>query len=279
MHRRAFLSALAGAAAGAAALRRAAAAVAREGRPIGVQLYTVRELLARDFEGTLARVAEIGYREVEFAGYFSRSPAQVRRALGGAGLDAPGAHVDLDAIGEGWERTLAAAAEMGHRYLIVPWIPEVQRTPAGYRRLAERFNRAGEQARRAGIRFGFHNHDYDFAPVGGEVPYDVLLAETDPELVVQELDLFWIAAGGGDPLEYFARFPGRFHLVHLKDMDATPQRRMTDVGQGAIDFARILAHARQAGIRHYFVEHDSPASPLASIRASYEFVRRLEIPA
>ena len=241
---------------------------------IGLQLYTIRGAMAKDFDGSLARVAEIGYREVEFAGYFGRSPQQVRAVLERLGLDAPAAHVPLEALRDDWERTLEAARTIGHRYLVVPWIPAETRTSAGYRAVADLFNRAGEAARRAGLGFAYHNHDFEFVPVDGRLPYDLLLAETDPSLVKMELDLYWIGKGGRDPLDYFARHPGRFPMVHVKDADAAG--RMVDVGRGRIDFGRIFARREQAGIRHFFVEHDDPAEPFDSIRASYEHLRGLE---
>jgi len=244
---------------------------------IGVQLYTVRQAMAQDFEGTLARVAEIGYREVEFAGYFNRDAKAVRAALDAAGLDAPAAHIPLENLRTRWPQTLDDARVVGHRYLVVPSLPtEDSRTLDGYRAVADLFNRAAEEARGAGIRLGFHNHAGEFAPLSGRIPYDVLLEETDPRLVWFELDLYWIARGGGDPLAYFARYPGRFSMVHVKDMDATPQQGMVDVGAGVMDFKRIFARREQAGIRHCFVEHDNPESPFDSIRRSFDYLRQLE---
>src|SRR3989442_1446589 len=118
--------------------------------------------------------------------------------------------------------------------------------------------------------------DFELARLGGRVPYDVLLAETDPKLVALELDLYWITKGGGKPLAYFARYPGRFHMVHVKDMDKTRARGFADVGRGVIDFKKIFARSAQAGIKHYFVEHDQPADPFASIEASFNYLKRLE---
>lgn len=245
---------------------------------IGVQLYTVRELMERDLEETLAQVAQIGYNEVEFAGYFDRSPDQVREALEQTGLAAPAAHVSMELLGDEWQRTLDEANEIGHRYLIVPWIAEDERqTLDGYRRVAERFNRAGEQAREVDIRFGYHNHDFEFVRIDGQIPYDILVAETEPATVAHEMDLYWAVKGGVDPLDYFERFPGRFELVHVKDMDGTPEQGMTDVGQGVIDFPNIFARASQAGIRHCFVEHDDPSDPLETIRVGYRYLRRLNV--
>ncbi len=244
---------------------------------IGLQLYTVRRELERDFDGTLARVAEIGYREVEFAGYFDRSPQQVRASLDRHRLAAPAAHVPLDALRGDWSRTLADAHVVGHRYVVVAWLPpESRSTLDAYRRFAELFNRAGEEAAKTGVQFAYHNHDFEFAPLEGRVPYDVLLGQTDHKLVQLEMDLYWIVKGGQDPLTYFARFPGRFPMVHVKDSMGPPAHNMADVGAGTIDWKRIFAREDQAGIRHFFVEHDEPRDAFASIGASYEYLRRLE---
>ena len=242
---------------------------------IGLQLYTVRHELQRDFAGTIARVAATGYREVEFAGYFGQAPRDVRALLDQHGLSAPSAHVSL--APDQWRAALDAAPVIGHRYVVVAWIPaEARRTLDDYKRIAESFNHAATEARAAGLQFAYHNHDFEFAPLEGRLPYDVLLAETDPHLVQLEIDLYWITKGGQDPLAYFARWPGRIPMVHVKDSAGPPDHRMTDVGAGSIDWKRIFARRDQAGIRHAFVEHDAPADAFASIRASYEYLRQLE---
>lgn len=252
-----------------------AARASHAARRIGLQLYTVRDLLGRDFEGTLARVAEIGFQEVEFAGYFGHSPEQVRAALARSGLAAPSAHVPLES-GDAWQATLDAARVMGHRYVVLAWIPpEQRRTLDDYRRLAARLNRAGAAATAAGLRLAYHNHDFELTPLGESVPYDLLLAETDAAHVAFEMDIYWVVKAGGDPLAYLARHPGRFPMVHAKDASAAPERRMMDVGSGTIDFRTILARGTAAGVRHVFVEHDEPAEPLASARASYEHLAAL----
>ncbi|QXD14039.1 sugar phosphate isomerase/epimerase [Rhodocaloribacter litoris] len=242
---------------------------------IGLQLYTVRSLMQEDVPGTLARVAEIGYDEVEFAGYFDHSPADIRAMLEANGLAAPSTHTMLASVqGDRLEATVAQAAEVGHRYLVVAWLaPEERATLDHYRRHAETFNRAGEACRAAGLQFAYHNHDFEFMDLEGQRPYDLLLAETDPELVQMELDLYWITKAGFDPMTYFEQYPGRFPLCHVKDMAA--DGTMADVGAGTIDFAAIFAHAGHAGLRHYFVEHDNPADPLASISASYAHLSAL----
>jgi len=231
-------------------------------------------LLKQDFEGTLARVAKIGYREVEFAGYFDRSPQQVRAVLDRLRLDAPAAHVSFESIEVGWDAVLHMARLVGHRYVVVAWIPEERRRSLDdWKRIAERLNQAGTACRAAGLQFAYHNHAFEFDPLEGRRPYDVLLDATDTGLVQLELDLYWITKGGADPFAYFARFPGRFPMVHVKDM--TARGEMVDVGKGAIDWRRIFAQANEAGIQHYFVEHDEPPEPLDSIRASYTYLKRL----
>jgi len=246
--------------------------------PLGVQLYTVRTLMARDFEGTIARVARVGYREVEFAGYFDRTPAQVRSVLRRNRLTAPSAHWPASTVddADAWRRAIEAAAVIGHEYLTMAWVDESsRRTLDDWRRIADRFNHAAEEAGRSGIGFAYHNHSYEFEPLDGGIPYDVLLASTDPSLVKLEIDLYWLINAGRDPLDYFARWPGRVTMVHVKDMDAA--HHMVDVGAGTIDWHAILSHHAEAGIRHYFVEHDEPADPIASITASYRYLSRLEV--
>lgn len=246
--------------------------------PIGVQLYTVRDELARDFDGTLARVASIGYREVETAGYAGRKAVQVRESLRRVGLEAPSAHIPLESLGRDWQRTLEDAHTVGHRYLIMPWLDERDRKSLdSYRRIADRLNRAGEAATRAGLRFGYHNHDFEFQPIDGKLPYDLLLESTDPEHVCFEMDLYWITKGGQDPLRYFERWPGRFPAVHVKDSAGPPSHRMADVGAGTIDWKRIFQHRSKAGIEHFFVERDDPPDGFTSIAASYKYLDGLEL--
>jgi sugar phosphate isomerase/epimerase len=243
---------------------------------IGLQLYTVRGLMERDVARTLEMVAAVGYDEVEFAGYFDETPKRLRTLLDDAGLVAPSCHVPLADLTKHSERTFDAAEVIGHRYIVMPWLdPEERRSLDDYRRVAAGLNRAGELARARGLRVGYHNHDFELAPIDGERPYDVLLAETDPALVWFEMDFYWMTRGGGDPLAYFGRHPGRFHLCHLKDMDRRGE--MADVGAGRIDFGKILQRRAEAGLRHFFVEHDQPADPPASIRASHKFLRSLEV--
>ena len=244
---------------------------------IGIQLYTLRSLMEKDVEATLAAVADIGYREVEFAGEFGRTPARLRATLSRLDLSCPSRHVPPE-FDDGWDATLEASAALGNRYVTVAWIPvEMRRSLDDWKRTAESFARAGEAARRAGLRFAYHNHDFEFAERAGRVPFDVLLESTDPSLVAIELDLYWISKAGHDPLAYLARGAGtdRYKMVHVKDMDATPARGMVDPGTGVLDFSRLLPAARAAGVEHYFVEHDHPGDPLATARTGYRYLQRL----
>jgi sugar phosphate isomerase/epimerase len=262
---------------------------------VGLQLYTVRDDMKKDFAGTIARVATIGYKEVEFAGYFDHSPADIRALLDKDRLTAPSCHIPLDALQNKLPDVINAAHIIGHTYIVCPWIDEsLRKAPDGWRKIADTFNQIGANTKKAGIQFAYHNHTFEFAPdsnLGGKLPYDFLLENTDKDLVKMEMDLCWISVTGQDPVSYFARYPGRFPLVHVKDVKEIPKQVpgktqefvdtsfektvMTSAGSGVIDWKRIFAHADQAGIQHYFVEHDAPADPFASITASYKYLAAL----
>jgi sugar phosphate isomerase/epimerase len=244
----------------------------------GLQLYTVRGLLAQDYEGTLALIARLGYRQVEFAGLYPAAPRQTLAMLKRHGLMAPSGHASYDELERDLDSTLRIANELEQRFIVCPSVDKRRRGSLDdWKRLGQSFNRIGERARRAGLVFAYHNHDFEFpllgGPEGGQVPYDVLLAETDPALVKLEIDLYWMARAGRDPLAYFRKYPARFPLVHLKDMARNGE--ITELGQGIIDFRRILAHAELAGVVQCFVEHDDPADPLRSIETSLRYLKQL----
>ena len=248
---------------------------------VGLELYTVREALQKDFEGTLARVAKIGYKEVEFARYFADvsnlnpPPKRAREILGANGLSAPATHVPYAALSPDiWPKIIAASKILGLGYIVNPSIDrELVKQPDGWKRAAETFNRVGEESRKSGIQFGYHNHTEEFQEVDGKLPYDILLSETDPKAVMMEMDIGWVHKAGADPLKYFENYPGRFPLVHVKDFDK--DGNMTAVGKGVIDWKGIFAKSDLAGIKHYFVEHDDPKSPFDSIQASYAYLKDL----
>jgi sugar phosphate isomerase/epimerase len=288
-NRRSFLRSLAGMAGAIAAGD--ASACARQRRPqvlagavaatiadsLGVQLYTVREEMQRDMPSTLARVAEIGYREVEFAGYFGRSPAEIRDLLERNQLRAPSTHVGYGELNKDWQALLQNAAQIGHEFVTIPSLPDTERASiAGLKRIAAAFNRGGAEAKSAGLRLAFHNHNIEFAPVEGMVPLEVLLQETDPGLVTFELDVFWAFHAGRDPVALLQAHPRRFTMLHLKDSAGPPEHRMVDVGAGVIDFRAILAQSKAAGLLHFFVEHDRPADAIASIRNSFSYLSSLK---
>lgn len=232
----------------------------------GAQLYTARKLMAEDVPGTLAAIAALGYTEFEFAGYFGEKPVEIRKMLDGLGASAPSAHLSAEAFMRDFPRALDAASAIGHRYLVLPWWAEADRSLEGYKRLTELLNRSAEAASGHGIKVAYHNHDFEFADVGGVVPFDLLLAETQSNLVCFELDLYWCAVMSCSPRSLFEAHPGRFPLLHLKDRDS--RGNMTDVGAGELDFAAILAHSALAGVEHAYVERDDTDSPLATFRSS-----------
>jgi sugar phosphate isomerase/epimerase len=248
----------------------------RKLKKVGLQLYTVRDLMKADVPGTLRKVAQIGYKEVEFAGYFGRTPAQIRALLKQNGLSSPSTHIPLETMEKDSVRAFADAKAIGHQWVTVPWVPEERRkTVDDWKKIAALLNQLAPQAKSAGLRLAYHNHDFEQRPIGGIKPYDVLLSETDPSLVDFEMDLYWVVFGGSDPFDFFNRYPGRFKLAHVKDSAGPPDNHMVDVGQGKIDFRTIFAQSEKAGFQHYFVEHDQPADPIATIRNSYNYLHRL----
>lgn len=255
---------------------------------IGVQLYTVRDLMKDDFDGTIAKVAQVGYKEVEFAGYFGRTAQQVKDVLTKNGLTAPSTHVQYDELDEKFPSVIEFSKTVGMSYIICPWIPEeLRKSPDIWKQASDKFNKCGEQTKQAGIQFGYHNHWFEFLPSDGKLPYDQLLKDCDPNLVKMEMDLCWAVAAGADPVKYFEKYPGRFPLVHVKDLKTKPHVTtggaqnfgdtvdLTEVGSGIIDWKRIFMHSQQAGIKHYIVEHDHPKQPIESITKSYEYLKNL----
>jgi sugar phosphate isomerase/epimerase len=246
--------------------------------PVGLQLYTVRELARADLARTLAAVAKMGYKEVEFAGYHGHSGAAVGRMLHDNGLAAPAAHVPLSDLAENLTETLDAAGEAGVACLILPWIDAKDRNAEGYRRIAGILNAAAAKATPRNISVAYHNNVHEFEPIaGGRSGYEILLRECPPENLLLEMDIFWMRIAGQDPVEWFARAPGRYRFVHVKDMGPAPRNEMLDVGRGVIDWGHTLAAAAKTGVKHFFVEHDAPGDALQSAAVSYEYLRKLAI--
>jgi sugar phosphate isomerase/epimerase len=253
----------------------------------------VRTEMPKDFDGTIAKVAATGYKEVEFAGYFGRTPKEVRAVVDKNGLTAPSTHYSYDLIENKLPEMIEAAHVIGHEYIVCPWLDEKQRNADGWKRAADLFNKAGEATRKAGIQFCYHNHSFEFSPVeglDGQMAYDFLLTKTDPKFVKMEMDLCWISVAGKDPLSYFNKYPGRFPLVHVKDYVNDPNAtssyagatgsvefkgRLADAGKGTIDFKRIFAESEKGGIKHYFVENDDAKTPFEDIKISYDYLSAL----
>ena len=242
---------------------------------IGMELYTVRSKMATDMAGTLEQLAKIGYKEVEFAGYFNHPAAEVRDMLRANGLTAPSVHVGIEGIETDSAKTFADAKTIGHEFITVASLPRAPKVTADdWKQIAARFNAAGKTCKSAGFRFAFHNHNDIVRKTGDVLPIDILMHETDPALVSYEMDIYWAVNGGADPLQLLAAYPGRFSMFHAKDSMGAPDHKMADVGAGVIDFKTIFAHGK--GVEHYFVEHDSPSDPMASAAASYKFLANLE---
>jgi sugar phosphate isomerase/epimerase len=248
----------------------------RKLKKVGLQLYTVRDLMKADLPGTLRKVAQVGYKEVEFAGYFGRTPAQIKALLKQNGLTSPSSHIGLDILEKDSVRAFADAKAIGHSWVTMPYIPEERRkTVDDWNKIIDLLNQLGPQAKAAGLRLAYHNHDFEIRPVNGVRPLDMMLDKTDPSLVDFEMDLYWVVFGGGDPLDFFSRHPHRFAMVHVKDSSGPPDNKIVDVGKGTIDFKKIFDQSDKAGIKHYFVEHDQPADPIASIRTSFNYLHAL----
>ena len=270
---------------------------------MGIQLYTVRDLIPADYEGTLVKVREIGFREVEPTGYGTYTPQQFRAMLDRVGLTSPSTHANL-VLGPDLERQLEGYQVIGHRYSRAstnPARPAGTPAPAGpapqtvdtWKRNSEVYNQIGEVAKRYGIKVMIHNHTAEFAPLTGSSlrPFDVLVSETDPELVVFQLDIGWSSVAGQDAIEIFRDSPRRFPLWHIKDVAGlramTPQQTMTErqraarmavVGEGEIEWRSIFDQARLAGLQHYFLEIEGEAvanGSLAAAQKSYENLRRI----
>ena len=240
---------------------------------IGLQLYSLRDDMSKDPRGTIKAVAKIGYKEVEHAGYgagkfYGLSPTDFKQLLADNGLTMPSGHTALlpkhvDSQGnftDEWKKTVEDAATLGQKYVISPWIDVSMRKSAdGLKRVTDLFNRAGELCQRSGMKFGYHNHDFEMGQVDGQVIYDLLLGKTDSKLVTLEMDVGWVTAAGGDPVYWFKKYPGRFGLLHMRDIvRGTGEHKSTSVvlGDGVVKFNEILKNRQLAGTEYFIVEQE-----------------------
>jgi sugar phosphate isomerase/epimerase len=275
-----------GAVAAAAVLMPRTGGAAPLDRPIGLQLYSVRNLLPKDFDGTLHQLGEAGYRAVEAAGYFNRTAAEFRHAMDQAGLRCISAHHTLLEFRSRLDELIEFGHTLGLEYLVCSSSGGVHRNPEGkgeltlddWRYVAGEFNRIGEKLRAAGITFGVHNHIPEFAVENGVTVYDELLRLTEPKYVAFEMDCGWVTAAGHNPVEYLRRSPERFPLMHVKDMtrEAGGKFHSVVLGTGVIDYAPILRAA--TGLKHYFIEQEEFAGdPMSELRADAEYMRKLNV--
>ena len=267
------------------------------GLPIGLELFTVWYECEQDFPGTLEKVAAIGYKEVELFDFYGRKASEIRRLVTAAGLVAPSSHTlsyvlsprsQLSAVRLDWEKLIEFAAGLGVHYMggSIGGVSKLKPLD-DYKRLADLMNAVGEQCKKAGLQFAYHNLNVEFQEHDGVVPYDWLLAHTDPNSVQLEIDCYWLTRAGGDPVEYFEKYPGRTPLLHIKDRkpgyapstipDPGPGP-FTEVGHGSINWKRILAAAPGGGLKHYYVEQDFCDRPVfESLKMSYDYLKNLTL--
>lgn len=250
---------------------------------LGLQLYTLRDSIPSDPKGVLKKVADHGYKELEAYSYsdgkiFGMTYTDFGRYVKDLGMKVVSGHYGLDlARSDSWERAISDAKDIGQKYMVVPYLAETDRTTIDeYKKVCEQLNKAGEVCNNYGIRFGYHNHAFEFDRLEGQIPIDVMLAETDPRLVGWEMDIYWVVRAGADPLQYFDRYPGRFEQWHVKDMDKNDRDKNADIGTGSIDYKPIFAQAKNAGMEHWYVEQESyPGDPMDSVGASAEYLKTL----
>jgi sugar phosphate isomerase/epimerase len=282
---------------------------------VGIQLFSIPQMVAKDFPGTLKRLSDIGYREIEFFGpYEFSSPktidgwkplaaqlgitqnafygykiADVRKLLADLNLTTPSVHLDLTTLRENLPAAAEALASLGTRYVALPALnnPAERQTLDHYKKLAAEFNQIGEKLSKYGLVFTYHNHGYEHAPKDGAVPMDVLLQQTDARYVAFEMDIFWLTAGGGSPIEFLTKYPGRFPLMHVKDAaqpirftgdGGTPDQwmvlfpKMADPGSGVFDLKSIITTARAQGTKHFYLERDLAPDPPTTLKNSYAYL-------
>ncbi|GCF07420.1 sugar phosphate isomerase/epimerase family protein [Dictyobacter arantiisoli] len=241
---------------------------------VALQLYTVRDETAKDFKGTLRAVAEIGYKGVEFAGYGNFTAQELASVLAEYKLHTVGSHVSLVALEKDVKHEIAYCQEIGSPYVIVPHLnKEILRQPDSFKKFAEQLNEYGRLCQAQGLTLAYHNHDFEFEKIGEETLLDRLVAATDPALVKFELDTYWAAFAGIDPIAFLHKYRGRIATIHLKDM--TPERTFTEVGEGTLDIAGYIEAGQAAGATAYIVENDQPTIPsLESARISLQNLHR-----
>lgn len=243
----------------------------------GIQLYTFRKEMMADVTGTLKQMAALGIKQIESARsekghYYGLRSTEMKKICNDLGMTLRSGHVHLD---DKWQQTMNEAAEAGQEYLICSSMPVSGQTLSNYKKVAEAFNKAGEECKKLNIKFGYHNHEYEFEQESGQVLYDVLLNNTDPNLVHMQLDLGWVIVAGKDPIDYFNKFPGRFPLWHLKDMNMS-KKESTEFGKGGLNIKAMLQNSEKSGLKYFFIEQEEYAStPLESMQHNMNYLKKL----
>lgn len=258
------------------------------GKPVGLQLYTLRDQLQKDVPGTIAQIAKIGYKDVEIYSLYGKTSSEFKKILSDNGVAASSGHYLLHDVQTNWEKHVDDAQALGLKYMVNAILqPDERRSFDDFKHLVDVFNKAGETTQKAGIQFCYHNHNFEFKKYGNTTAYDYLLNSVDPKLVKFEMDCFWVTHAGADPVAYFRKYPGRFPLLHIKDMKDNPAPSheldakmglFAPVGHGTIHWKRIFIGARQAGMKHYYVEQDyCEGSPFEAIKLSYDYLNKLQV--
>jgi len=258
------------------------------GKPVGLQLYTLRDQLEKDVAGTIQQVAKVGYKDVEIYSLYGKSSAEFAKILGDNGITASSGHYVLRDVKNNWDQKVEDAKQLGLKYMVNAILqPDEHKSFDDYKRLVDVFNKAGETAHKAGIQFCYHNHNFEFTKYGDTTAYDYLVKSVDPKSVKFEMDCFWVTHADADPVAYFTEYPGRFPLLHIKDMKDKPapshelDARMglfAPVGRGTIDWKRIFTAAKQGGMQHYYVEQDyCEQPPFEAVKISYEYLSKLNV--
>lgn len=256
---------------------------------IGLQLYTLRDDIAKDVKGVIGKVAAAGYKEVETFGlskeqkFFGLSVKEFGQLLKANNLTTPSGHYMPSEMlfengnGDDVKKLCDVGNTLGHKYIVIPYLEAGRRKSIDqYKALAERMNKAGEICKKANLQLAYHNHDFEFLEIDGQRGYDVFMNETDKGLLKLELDLYWVVRAGLNPVDLFKKQPGRFPMVHIKDMDKVDRTKNTEIGNGSINFKKIIANAKLGGIKHYYVEHENNYAPdtIGSIQKSYAYIRK-----
>jgi sugar phosphate isomerase/epimerase len=245
--------------------------------PVALQMYTVRDQLKEDFEGTFRKVAQIGYAGVEFAGTGDRTASELKKFLNDLGLKLAGSHVGWAALESDLNRVIEDNLTLGNPYVVCPSVPQDRRGSAdGYRETARKLSQIGEACKRQGIQLCYHNHSFEFQKLDGKYALDILYEASDPRFLQAEIDTYWVRHGGEDPAAYIRKYAGRSPLIHLKDMEPGQERFFAEVGEGILDFKAIFEAAETGGAAWYIVEQDRcRRNPIDSARLSFENLKKM----